>query len=78
MTLAFRVILCLPLATAAGCASYQGTAMPRVASGIEATKDLWRASCQPVPSPAQEKVCADAKDGINTVVDFYTEVNDAL
>jgi hypothetical protein len=51
--------------------------MPRVASGIEATKDLWKAFCQPVPV-GKEKVCADSKDGVNTVVDFYTEVNDAL
>jgi hypothetical protein len=72
-----HVLLGLYLLFSVGCAVSYGTAMPRVASGIEATKDLWKAFCQPVPV-GKEKVCADSKDGVNTVVDFYTEVNDAL
>ena len=70
------VIVGLTLLFSVGCgASLNAT---KVASGIEATKDLYRAACTHEPVNVPRNVCEDARDGINDVIDFYTEINDAL
>jgi hypothetical protein len=76
MTLAFRVVLGLPVLLMVGCGA-QGASMPRAASALEATKHLWRASCEPAPVVSAQ-VCSDAKDGVNVLIDTYMSLNEEL
>lgn len=69
-----RAIVGVALLLSVGCGA--AVSMPRVASSLGATKQLWLTACKPTPVDA--RVCDASFDAINELIDVYIELNDEL